>query len=339
MRVKLYMLACKLETAQFLRNVLDKSKKHVPDELIKPVEPDLLRKDIEGIPEEYKLFDYKGYSVFCVPLDFIPSIIIEIGRLREETFRAVGEGTNRSFDLDSFDLYYEQLFIWDNNYNQIVGAYRVGKGKDIIEHYGIKGFYVSSLFKIDKALSPMFANSIELGRSFVALTYQKQYFPLFLLWRGIMSLLLKNEDYRYLTGPVSISNNFSKLSKSMIVEFIKSKYFDKNIAQFVKPRKAFKISKDIIPDINTLMNTDKLDINLLDKMIIEIESNQKMPVLLKKYLTLNAKIVGFNIDPDFNDCLDGLILLDIFTIPLDALLALSKELQDEKIMERFTNKN
>ena len=97
--------------------------------------------------EDYLLFDMKNYSVFCAPSIKIPNILNEIGRLREVTFRAVGEGTNRSVDMDEYDLYYYHLFIWDNDACRIVGAYRVGKGKDIVDSYGIKGFYINSLLK------------------------------------------------------------------------------------------------------------------------------------------------------------------------------------------------
>ena len=142
------------------------------------------------------------------------------------TFREVGEGTNTSIDIDEYDFYYYHLFIWDTEENRIAGAYRIGKGKEIIEIYGVKGFYINSLFRIKKSFMPVLSESLELGRSFVTRDYQKKAFPLFLLWKGIMVFLLKHSGYRYLIGPVSISNDLSGFSKSLIVEFIRSYFFD-----------------------------------------------------------------------------------------------------------------
>ena len=102
--------------------------------------------------EKYLLFESGEFQVFCSPSYCLPSVMNELGRLREMTFRLIGEGTNRSIDVDEFDLYYNQLFVWDNKEKKIVGAYRVGKGKEIMDQYGIKGFYIKSLFRISPKL-------------------------------------------------------------------------------------------------------------------------------------------------------------------------------------------
>ena len=141
----------------------------------------VLKKEIEGIAEDYLLFNMKNYDIYCSPSVKIPNVLNEIGRLREVTFRAVGEGTNRSIDLDEYDLYYYHLFIWDREEEKIVGAYRVGKGKEIIDRYGMKGFYINSLFKMRKEMLPVLYESIELGRSFITEEYQRKPLPLFML--------------------------------------------------------------------------------------------------------------------------------------------------------------
>jgi putative hemolysin len=264
----------------------------------------------------------------------MPSIMTELGRLREETFRDVGEGTNRSIDIDEFDLYYWQLFIWDEEEKRIVGAYRAGKGKEILDRYGVKGFYINSLFKIDEKFSYILEQSIELGRSFIVKEYQRKPLPLFLLWKGILYFLIKNPEYRYLIGPVSISNRFSSYSKGLIISFMKSNYYDQDFARFIKPRNMFRvpINKE---DYDIIFN-NCTDLSRLDNFIKDIEPEEfRMPVLLKKYVKLNGKIISFNVDPKFNDALDGLLILDLFQVPIDTITSLSKEINDKSLLERF----
>jgi putative hemolysin len=273
------------------------------------------------------------------PAEKIPAIFIEIGRLREITFRKVGEGTNKSTDIDEYDFYFNHLFIWDNDAGKIVGAYRIGKGKEIISVYGISGFYINSLFRLKNSFQPLLMQSLELGRSFIAEEYQKKTIPLFLLWKGIMVFLLRNPDYRYLIGPVSISNDFSKFSKSLIVEFVRKYFNDEKYSGYVVPRKDFIVKPDKAIDRNIFIDTSESDINKIERIIIDIEPGYRLPVLLKKYLEINGRIIGFNIDPKFNYCLDGLLILDLYNIPREFIQGLSRQLNDESIMERFSDSN
>ena len=151
-----------------------------------------MKKEIEGIAEDYLLFNMKNYDIYCSPSVKIPNVLNEIGRLREVTFRAVGEGTNRSIDLDEYDLYYYHLFIWDREEGKNCRGLSRGKGKEIIDRYGMKGFYINSLFKMRKEMLPVLYESIELGRSFITEEYQRKPLPLFMLWKGILYFLLKN---------------------------------------------------------------------------------------------------------------------------------------------------
>lgn len=333
-RARTYALGTSLEAKKFyMPSFQPKIKKVEP--LVEPIDEKLLNEEIKSLLEKYPLFDNKNYKVFCAPSTEMPRTLHEIGRLRELTFREVGEGTNRSMDIDEYDFYYHQLVIWDEDQNKIVGAYRIGKGKDIIAQYGLNGFYITSLFRIKKAFLTQLSESIELGRSFIVKEYQRKPLPLFLLWKGLLFLLLKDTDYRYLIGPVSISNDFSKFSKSLIVEFVKKYHYRVDLAKYIKPRKKFNIKPDKIVDRELFMEAEEGDVSKLDKLILDIESTYKFPILLKKYLQLNAKIIGFNIDPKFNDALDGLLILDIFDVPESFIKALSKELNDESILERF----
>ncbi len=333
LRARIYIMKSPIEVKRFFSYNLKPQPK--PEEIIQPLEKEKILHEIQTIKDDFNLLSLKNYTVFCAPSTLIPNILAEIGRLREITFREVGEGTHRSIDIDEFDLYYHQMFIWDEGEKCIVGAYRIGKGKDILEQYGKRGFYLHSLFRIHDDFESVLKESLELGRSFVVREYQRKPMPLFLLWKGILYFLLKNPEYRYLIGPVSISNNYSKISKDLIIRFIMQNHLNWKMAQLVKPRNSYRFrSKDL--DISILMENMERDINRLDKAIGDLdELNSGLPVLLKKYIKLNAKIISFNVDPKFNNCLDGLIVLDVNDVPKQTIESLSKETNDGSILERF----
>ncbi|MDX8340574.1 GNAT family N-acyltransferase [Draconibacterium sp. IB214405] len=333
LRAKTYSMESDIEVKRFFNYALKQQVK--PDTIIDPIPLEKIQKEIQSIKSEYTLFRLKNYIAYCAPAAQIPNILNEIGRLREITFREVGEGTNRSIDIDEFDLYYHQMFIWDEDEDRIVGAYRLGKGHDIMEQLGRRGFYLHTLFRISEKFKPVLKESIELGRSFVIKEYQRKPMPLFLLWKGILYFLLKNPEYRYLIGPVSISNNYSKVSKDLIIKFIIKNHLNWRMAQHIKPRNSYKFKSDNV-DLNLLMENMEHDINRLDKTIGDLdEQNSGLPVLLKKYIKLNAEIIGFNVDPKFNNCLDGLIVLDVYNVPKKTIESLSKEANDGSILDRF----
>ena len=334
LRAKTYSLTEPLKIENFFdspHNEKEKSKQKIAD----PVESELIICDLTKMDDEYFLFSNGSFSVYCAPFTSIPNIIREIGRLREITFREVGEGTNKSVDLDQFDIYYHHLIIWDNINRRLVGAYRIGKGRDIIDQYGKKGFYTNSLFRIKKGFSQVLEESFELGRSFIIKEYQRHPMTLFMLWKGILWYLMKNPDYKYLIGPVSISNNFSKRSKSLIVQFMKENFFDSSFSIYVNPRKKFKISSKLRNKNKSILENVEDNIRTLDLYISEIQPSLSIPVLMKKYLQMNGKIIGFNIDPEFNDCLDCLMIVNIADIPFEMLDNLAKEFEEQKVMERF----
>ena len=334
LRTKTYALGTSLEVRKFFSVSRRQLKKAEP--IVEPIPVRALEAEVNSILEQHSLFKIQNYHVICVPSIKIPNIMNEIGRLREITFRDVGEGTNQQMDVDEYDLYYNQLFVWDHEMSKIVGAYRVGLGKEILNIYGVKGFYVQSLFRMNRKLYPVLKQSLELGRSFIIPEYQKKPMPLFLLWKGILYFLIKNPEYRYLIGPVSISNRFSNFSKGLIIKFIKQYHYDFDMARLIRPRKGF-----TVPDHNIdtdILIEESTDLNKFDHIIKDIETaQQNMPVLLKKYLKQNGKIIGFNIDPKFNNALDGLMVLDLFDVPPNTVAALSKEVQDEAILERFAS--
>ena len=296
--------------------------------MIKEVE--LLRK------EDFRLLESKNYEVFLTPANKIPNILHEIGRLREITFREVGEGTNEAIDLDNFDNYYHHMFLWDTSTNKIAGAYRMGLGSKIFAQYGIDGFYLQDLFRFEPELYKMMSQSIEMGRAFIIKSYQQKPMPLFLLWKGIVHTTLRFPEHKFLIGGVSISNQFSNFSKSLMIEFMKSHYYDPYVAQYVHPKKEFKVKlKDADKDF--VFDEAEADLNKFDKIIDEVEPGAlRLPVLLKKYIKQNAKLVAFNVDPKFNNAVDGLMYIKIADLPESTVRPVMEEFQAE-LERKFSN--
>lgn len=276
--------------------------------------------------DDRKLNTQGEFDLYLAPSSRIPVILREIGRLREVTFRSVDEGTNKAIDLDEFDIYYDHLFLWDRDKRRIAGAYRVGDGRMIMERYGKRGFYLNTLFKLGRSMRSVLASSFELGRSFIVTEYQRHRLPLYMLWRGLLLHVTSNPDHRYLIGPVSISGGYSKFSRRLITEFVQKYHYDEALAKHVKPRNRFYVGIDKT-DGEALLEASGEDIKKLDHLISDIEaSGSTVPVLLKRYLSLNAKIIGFNRDPHFNDSLDGLVLLDLSKVPPSVIEGLRKGL-------------
>ncbi len=277
--------------------------------------------DIAGL----KLFDHGEFDIYLAPATRIPCLLEEIGRCREETFRAVGEGTNRSLDLDEYDLYYQHLILWDRAAGKLAGAYRIGEGWVIMERYGARGFYPHSLFRMRAGFSPVLEASVELGRSFIVPEYQRQRMPLFLLWKGILSVLIQSPQARYIMGPVTISSDYKLSSRALIMEFVRRHYWDEHWGQFIRPRKRFAFEEKRM-DTDALLEAAGGDVKRLDRILADIEPTEAvMPVLLKKYLHQNARILGFNRDPKFNNALDGLMLLDVRDLPAETVENLQRE--------------
>ncbi len=333
LRSKTYCLDSGIEVKHFFNYSLKSNPTAQP--IVAPLSNVEIIREIEGLRKDSVLFTIKNYTVFCAPSSRVPALMHELGRLREITFREVGEGTNQSTDIDEFDLYYDQLVIWDNEGHRIVGGYRIGKGREIYEQYGTKGFYTQSLFKMKNGFGETLKQSLELGRSFIVKDYQRKPLPLFLLWKGILYFMLKNPEYRYLIGPVSISNTYSGISKELIIRYIMANFFDYKKAALVKPRNRFKVTTND-QHLNVALENMTPDLHSLDKFIGDIDQyNNGLPVLLKKYLGLNAKIIAFNVDPKFNDCIDGFLVLDIFDVPKHTIESLLKEVNDMNLLRRL----
>ncbi len=302
---------------EVIQNIIDET----------PVE-DLL-KDIENLKSKDKqLFVNGNYEVYFTEYNLIPSLMREIGRQRELTFREVGEGTNLPFDLDQYDQHYHHLILWDNAAQKIAGAYRMALGAQVMKKHGIDGFYISSLFEVDQELRPFFRKVIEMGRAYITTEYQQKPLPLFLLWRGIVHVCLRNPEHKFLMGGVSISNRFSDFSKSLMIEFMRSHYYDSVVAQYVHPKNDYKVRLRE-KEKNLFFEGLDNDLNKFDKLIDDFEPQMRLPVLIKKYIKQNAKVIAFNVDPNFNDAIDGLMYIRISDLPESTIRPVLEELSEQ----------
>nr|WP_299031484.1 lysophospholipid acyltransferase family protein [uncultured Tenacibaculum sp.] len=339
LRRKTYMLANPYEKAS--PKILSTHNLKIPKKAKKITSQkssELFVKEVDALREKgSRLLQSKNYEVFFASAKEIPNILHEIGRLREITFREVGEGTNKPIDLDRFDKYYHHLFLWDDQQNRLVGAYRMGLGKDIFKKHGINGFYIQTLFRIEPELYPMMEKTIEMGRAFIIKEYQQKPMPLFLLWKGIVHVTLRYPEHKYLMGGVSISNQFSEFSKSLMIEFMKSHYYDPYVAQYIRPKKEFKVKlKDADKDF--VFDATEADMQKFDKIIDELEPGElRIPVLIKKYVKQNARLVAFNVDPKFNNAIDGLMYIKVADIPESTVKPVMEEFQEE--LERRAAEN
>jgi putative hemolysin len=273
------------------------------------VDPEVLAAEIAALPAQALLASAGSQHVYCAPAAQLPHALPEIGRLREHTFRAVGEGTGRSADIDAFDASYEHLFIWNAAAREIVGAYRLGRTDVIGRRFGKSGLYTSTLFEYHDLFFKLLGPALELGRSFVRAEHQKSFAPLMLLWRGIGEYVGRHPECCKLLGPVSISNDYSPLSQALLVRFLRQRNFELLAPAMVRPRRPFRGHFSVRSLVGAAQPDD---LDTLSALLAGLEPDGKgTPVLLRQYLKLGGRVLGFNIDPDFGNTLDCLVLVDL----------------------------
>jgi len=334
--LRLYTYALRLSYKKLEPSVLIPPRD--PEPIAPPADPEAILSEIEQLRSDpdKNLMSISNYTVFCSKPAKMPNIMYEIARLREISFREVGEGTNKFLDTDPFDEYFYQLFVWDDHANRIVGSYRIGIGREILErHGGLGGFYISSLFDFDPKMKPMMNNALELGRSFIISEYQKKHSTLFALWKGLLITMI-NTKTDYLLGAVSISGKFSEAAKALTIEFIKVNYYDHELASLTKnkERAMFRLIRTF--DKETFKLITHGDFAMLDTFVQSIDPEFVTPTLIRQYVSmLNTRSIGFNVDYHFNNCLDALMYLNIKTIPKKALLMLCKDLDPESKLRKM----
>jgi putative hemolysin len=290
----------------------------------------LVIRDIAALPAERLLIENAEFAVYAAHASELPYALDELGRLREITFRAAGEGTGRTADVDQFDAYYRHLLLWNKEKKQLAGAYRVGNTDEIIRARGIKGLYTNTVFRYDQRLFLRIGSALELGRSFVRREYQRQYAPLLLLWKGIARFVAAHPEIPVLFGAVSISNEYSSLSREMIVRYFEQRRADdedgREFAELIQARTPFRAPMLRRWDCGVLCSVLR-DLEELADPISDLEEDGKgLPILLKQYARVGGKLVGFNLDRKFSDVIDGLVIVDL-------------RLTDPAVLERYMGKD
>jgi putative hemolysin len=266
-----------------------------------PAAPGILAKEISALGADAVWTKAGSLAVYLQPAPAIPNVLQEIGRLREITFREAGEGTGKPLDLDRFDPHYLHLFVWDAKNRNVVGAYRLAR-----TGCGADGLYTATLFQYGEAFLQRMGPALELGRSFIRTEYQGGFAPLLALWKGIGLYVSRNPECRTLFGPVSISDRYQAISRSLMVGFLGRHMAPDALKQLVYRRNPFVDCSPLEIPAPSLDSDDVSDI------VSDLEPDGSgMPVLLRQYLRLGGKLLGFKVDPEFSNALDGLILVDL----------------------------
>lgn len=263
---------------------------------------------------EFKLLERGDFSIYCAPYERMGTIMKSIGLAREFTFRAEGEGSGNDMDLDQFDPYYKHLFVWDQAQQSILGGYRIGHVREIVNTKGVAGLYSRTLYKFNESYLKDISHALELGRSFIHPNYQRLPASMDMLWRGIGAYVAKNPEFHTLFGSVSISRNHSDLTRALMADTLLNNFGVDHIEQRkIKPISPLKYksrlwSKEMLNSLN--------QVSLLNHVIGKCDPGKAVPVLIRHYLSLNGKLACFTVDPDFNETLAGLIIVDIRNTPI-----------------------
>ena len=313
------------------------------NEIAPPVDPELVRAQMKKL-EDKILFETGDYRVYLIGSSDAPLAMRELYRLREETFRAIGEGTGNPLDTDSYDAYYKHLILWNIPNGDIVGSYRVGYGAEIIPKLGIDGLYTSSLLKYGPAAEEILAHSMELGRSFISLKYQREVLPLKLMLAGLTVALVKDPKTDCSIGTVSISDSLPDFYKSLGVYFLERDFKLPEAELFATPPHPFESDFLRVDPEPLLSQIPRGNLDAFDKFLSTLaDGNYRLPVLFRKYFNCGARVACFNVDPLFNYSLDGMIVLRMKDFPLPMIRSivrpLPKEMQEAVFMRCYGTVN
>lgn len=297
--------------------------------IAEPVDPELVRSQMSRL-ENKCLFQAGDYKGFLLDASDAPDAMRELYRLREETFRAVGEGTGKPLDTDSFDGHYKHLILWNIPNGEIVGAYRVGYGSRIIPSYGKEGLYTASLLRFGPDSDKILSHGMELGRSFVALKYQREVLPLKLMLSGLAVAMATDPESFYCVGTVSISDALPDFYKSLAIYFLERDFRLPDADSFATAPNPFHPDFLRVNPEALLARIPKGDIDSFDRLLGTISDGKyRLPVLLRKYFSCGAKVACFNVDPSFNNSLDGMIVLNKNDFPVPMMRSLTRPFQKE----------
>jgi putative hemolysin len=312
LRWRTYLLArrTKAETS-WPETLRSKLAEKIQEPLAAPMLQSALTHEIANLPAGRCLAENSEFAVYLGMASEIPQLLLEVGRMRELTFRRAGEGTGKARDLDSFDDYYWHVLLWHKKEQELVGAYRAGSTKEILAERGVSGLYTSTLFRYDERLFQKLGPALELGRSFIRPEYQRQYAPLLLLWKGIARLVATRPEIPVLFGAVSISNDYSQASREMIYRYFESRMQEDDLAGLIEPRRKFRPAFLRHWDCRAMCRALR-DLDELSQPITDVELDGKgLPILLRQYAKIGGKLLGFNVDRKFSNVLDGLVVVDL----------------------------
>jgi putative hemolysin len=269
------------------------------------------RREIAQLPEAARLLSSGRYDVYCARGREIPALLREIGHQRARAYHAAGEGTCADCDIDVFDEDYVQLFAWDRSAAQIVGAYRLADCDEVTRRCGIRGLYTRQLFDYDTTFLERLGTSVELGRSWVRLEYQRSSYVLHALWRAIGKYITERTTARTLFGAVSISPRYSDASHALIRAFLVQHHSAPALASAVAPCRPPR--PPLYPGVKAPPTPASIDET--DALVSRLEADgNRMPVLLRQYLKLNARVIAFSVDPGFGNAVDALMASDLTTV-------------------------
>ena len=285
--------------------------------IIGPVERALL--EAELTPER-KARDTKkaGNEIYLFTAAECPALMREVGRLREEAFRAAGGGTGEEVDIDAEDLApdgYCQLIVWDPAAREIVGGYRfIVCTSEHPRHLSTEHYFRFS----DRFRSEYLPRTIELGRSFVQRAYQarqnpKSLYALDNLWDGLGALIVLNPGVKYLFGKVTMYTAYKAVARNALIWFLRRYFPDREgLVEGIRPLR-LDLDDPYYEELFTGRNYME-NYRILIRKIREF--NEHIPPLINAYMNLSPTMRVFDTvsNPDFGGVEETGILVTIADI-------------------------
>lgn len=318
----LLRIQCYLNDQQYFQPWPQDNAKTSMSAIAEKTETILIKSELEKLPEKQHLLTFKHYAVYYGYQTQIANCVKEIARLRELTFRDLDEGSGAPYDTDKFDATYMHLFIYDHKNNQITGAYRIGQTDRLQKQGGLAQLYLSQMFNFNNDFVSQQEPCLEMGRSFIIASEQKNYHSLLLLWKDIGAYVCQNPRYRTFYGTVSLSKQYDTRSVAIMNKVLVKESAD------VTAKTAF--IGQLHPEVTQFIEQNTVELAGLSAIISGIEEDGKdIPVLLKQYHKLGANFHCMAIDSNFNQTPGLLLSVHLPSAPKNLLKLYLGEKKDE----------